>query len=98
VSLVDRDLTSRADQHVRKVLLWKDQLGCNIEGLCLGPKLRRGTHALVAVADNGAIGTPNQLIGFTLETADNSMPMPMMIGGAAIAAVVLGLVMYRLAR
>jgi hypothetical protein len=37
-------------------------------------------------------------MGFTLETADNGMQMPMMIGGAAIAAVVLGLVMYRLAR
>lgn len=98
VSLIDRNLASHAEKHVRKVLLWKDQLGCNIEGLCLGPKLRRDTHALVAVADNGAIGTPNQLIGFTLETADNGMQMPMMIGGAAIAAVVLGLVMYRLAR
>jgi hypothetical protein len=50
------------------------------------------------VADNGAIGTPNQLIGFTLETADNGTQVPMIIGGAAIAAVVLGLVMYRLAR
>ena len=98
VSVIDRDLASHADKHVRKVLLWKDQLGCNIEGLCLGPKLRRDTHALVAVADNGAIGTPNQLIGFTLETADHGMQMPMIVGGAAIAAVVLGLVMYRLAR
>ena len=98
VSVIDRDLASHAEKHVRKVPLWRDQLGCNIEGLCLGPKLRRDTHALVAVADNGAIGTPNQLIGFTLETAGNGMQMPMMIGGAAIAAVVLGLVMYRLAR
>jgi len=98
VSVVDRDLASHTETHARKVLLWKDQLGCNIEGLCMGPKLRRNTYALIAVADNGAIGTPNQLIGFALETADNGMQVPMIVGGAAIAAVVLGFVMYRLAR
>jgi hypothetical protein len=98
VSVIDRDLASHPEKHVRKVLLWKDQLGCNIEGLCLGPKLRRDTHTLVAVADNGAIGTPNQLIWFALETADNGTQVPMIVGGAAIAAVVLGLMMYRLAR
>ena len=98
VTGIDRDLTSQTEMHVPKLLLWKDQLGCNIEGLCLGPKLRRTVHALIAVTDNGAVGTPNQLIGFTLEASDSSAQLPIVVGGAAIVAVALGLVIYRLSR
>lgn len=66
VAAVDRDLADRADDFLGKRLLWEDSLGCNLEGLCLGPPLRDGSQSLVAVADNGGLGTPNKLVGLTL--------------------------------
>jgi len=98
VSDIDRELSLRAEVHTPKVLLWKDQLGCNIEGLCLGPRLRGGGRALVAVADNGGLGTPNQVIGFAMEDESSATQLPLLLGGTAIVAVVLGFVTYRLTR
>ena len=69
VTEVERDLAARPELFVKKRLLWKDALGCNLEGLALGPALPGGAHALVAIADNGGIGTPTQLVTFRLTGA-----------------------------
>ena len=98
VTTIDRDLAAQTEAHLPKMLLWKDQLGCNIEGLCFGPRLPGGIRSLIAVADNGAIGTPNQLIAFELEDAGNVMLLPVIIGGATVVAALIGLLIYRLAR
>jgi hypothetical protein len=90
-------LAAEADRHVAKVLLWKDQLGCNLEGMCLGPRLRGDQRALLAVADNGAIGTPNQLIGFMVEPAKPSAPFPILACGLLALVTLTALVVYRLA-
>jgi hypothetical protein len=98
VTAIEGDLARQVDCHVGKVLLWKDQLGCNLEGLCLGPSLGGKRNLLLAIADNNGIGTPNLVVAFTLHETTDEVLLPMVFGGAAIAAVVLGLVMYRLAR
>jgi len=98
VTDVDSNLSSREDASVPKVLLWKDQLGCNIEGLCLGPKLPDGHRTLLAVADNGAVGTPNQLVTFAIEAANPPLPIPLLVGGAFTVAMLVALLIYRLAR
>jgi hypothetical protein len=69
VTEVERDLAARPELFVKKRLLWKDALHCNLEGLALGPALPGGAHALVAIADNGGIGTPTQLVTFRLTGA-----------------------------
>ena len=66
---VERDLAARPELFVKKQLLWKDALGCNLEGLALGPALPGGARSLVAIADNGGIGTPTQLVTFRLSGA-----------------------------
>jgi hypothetical protein len=102
-----RDISSTPDKaaervadHVGKALLWKDQLGSNVEGLCLGPKLGGSRRALLAVADNNGIGTPNQVIGFVLEEAADQMSLPTVAGSAILIALVAiaGLTLYRLWR
>ena len=96
VSAVERDLASRTEAVVEKRLLWKDSLGINIEGLCLGPRLADGNRGLIAIADNGGIGTPNQLVGLALVT-----PAPAFepgVFGAAAALVVIAVVVGRLTR
>ena len=67
---VTEDLATQVEQHVGKELLWKDQLGCNIEGLCLGPALGNTRRSLLAIADNNGIGTPNQVVGFVLDESE----------------------------
>jgi hypothetical protein len=74
VTAMEGDLATQVDYHVGKVLLWKDQLGCNLEGLCLGPSLGGKQRSLLAIADNNGIGTPNLVIGFSLESADSNYP------------------------
>ncbi|MGI9177314.1 MAG: esterase-like activity of phytase family protein, partial [Pirellulales bacterium] len=44
VSGVEQGLAERTEAHIGKTLLWKDQLGINVEGLCLGPKLAGGNR------------------------------------------------------
>lgn len=96
---ITSDLSAQTDEHIAKALVWKDQLGCNIEGLCVGPRLGRNTRALVAVADNGGPGTLNQVIGFALEEHNGGLHVPLVaVGAAAVAAAVLGLLIYRMAR
>jgi hypothetical protein len=98
VAAVEQDLTRHVEHHVGKVLLWKDQLGCNLEGLCLGPSLGNSRKSLLAIADNNGAGTPNVLVGFTLEATNGDVPLSLLVGGASVAAAMLGLVIYLLAR
>jgi hypothetical protein len=91
-------LAEHPEDHVPKTLLWKDQLGCNLEGMCLGPALGGKRRSLLTIADNNGSGTPNLVIGFTLEDPTGDIPLPMILGGAAAVAVALGLLIYRLAR
>jgi len=66
VSGVEGGLANRTELHIAKTVLWKKSLGCNLEGLCLGPSLAPEKRALVGVADNGGLGTPSQLVIFEL--------------------------------
>ena len=100
ISAVPGSAAERPEDHVGKRLLWNDQLGCNVEGLCLGPRLGGSRRAVLAVADNNGIGTPNQVIAFVLEEAANEMSLPMVAGSAILVALlaVAGLTLYRLGR
>ncbi len=66
VSAVEGGLADRADLHMEKTSLWRDSLGCNLEGLCLGPALTSETRALVGVTDNGGLAEPNQVVVFVI--------------------------------
>ena len=94
VSAVERDLAARKEAVVEKRLLWSDSLGINLEGLCLGPLLADGNRSLVAIADNGGIGTPNQLVGLAL-VAPAPAVKPGVLGAVA-ALVAIALVVGRL--
>ncbi len=99
VTDVEKDLAMQPDRFMKKTLLWKEQLGCNVEGLCLGPSTTPQSRLLLGIADNGGIGTPNQIVTFLLEEpANESSLVPFVIGGCAIAMAVLGLLLYRLTR
>jgi hypothetical protein len=89
VSAVERDLASRREAVVEKRLLWTDSLGINLEGLCLGPLLADGNRGLVAVADNGGIGTPNQLVGLALVTPAPALKPAVLGAVAALLAIAL---------
>lgn len=91
---IDRDLASRAAV-VGKRPLWQDSLGCNLEGLCLGPALAAGGRALVAIADNGGIGTPNQLVGLVLRPPAAALDA-FTVGMIAALVVVVALIAARL--
>jgi len=92
VAAVDRDLADRDDDFLSKRLLWEGSLGCNLEGLCLGPPLRDGSRALVAVADNGGLGTPNQLVGLTLRLPPRRRQTLLLGVGAGVAVALVALV------
>jgi hypothetical protein len=55
-------LAARVDRHVAKRLLWRAALGCNLEGLALGPELASGGRALVAVADDGGLDATGRIV------------------------------------
>lgn len=74
---------------VGKDLLWRAQLGCNLEGLCVGPRLPDGSTALLTVADSGGPGTPHQIV--VLAVAADATPLPPFIVVAAVAAAALGI-------
>ena len=94
VSVVERDLAARKDAVVAKRLLWSDSLGVNLEGLCAGPRLADGGMALLGIADNGGIGTPNQLVGLSL-VQPAVRPDPAVLGAVA-ALVAVAIVVGRL--
>jgi hypothetical protein len=89
ISAVERDLASRKDAIVEKRLLWKDSLGINVEGLCLGPLLADGNRGLIAIADNGGIGTPNQVVGLALVAAAPAVEPAVLGAVAALVAIAL---------
>ncbi|NDC54464.1 MAG: esterase-like activity of phytase family protein [Planctomycetia bacterium] len=72
VSQIDRGLADRHGAIVAKRLLWSGALGLNIEGMAMGPRLDGRRRALLAVADNGGLGTPSQVAGFVLSAAVTS--------------------------
>lgn len=94
VSAVAGDLAARQGVAVDKRLLWTDSLGINLEGLCLGPVLADGNRVLLAIADNGGIGTPNQLVGLALITPAPAL-RPAVLGAVA-ALLAIALVVGRL--
>lgn len=67
VATIERGLADHPDAFVAKRLVWQDALGCNLEGLCLGPPLEDGGRALIGIADNGGLGLPNRLVAFAIE-------------------------------
>ena len=89
VSAVAGGLATREDLHLAKTPVWQDTLGCNVEGLCLGPQLARGGRGLVAVADNGGLGTPNQLIAFVVHDEAGVLDASWIGVAAALAGVTL---------
>lgn len=94
VSAVERDLAARKEAVVEKRLLWSGSLGINLEGLCRGPMLADGNRSLVAIADNGGIGTPNQLVGLSLVAPPPAVKPGVL--GAVAALVAIALVVGRL--
>jgi len=66
VSGVRERLVEKASSHLAKRLVWKGQLGINLEGICLGPKLAHGGRAIVGIGDNGGLDTPSRLVVFSL--------------------------------
>ena len=89
VSAVAEDLAARQGVTVEKRLLWTDSLGINLEGLCLGPLLADGNRGLIAIADNGGIGTPNQLVGLALVTPAPAIRPAVLGAVAALLAIAL---------
>ena len=89
VSAVAGDLAARQGVAVDKRLLWTDSLGINLEGLCLGPLLADGNRVLLAIADNGGIGTPNQLVGLALVTPAPAVKPAVLGVVAALLAIAL---------
>ena len=66
VSGVRDRLAAKASALLAKRLVWKSQLGINLEGLCLGPKIASGGRALVGIGDNGGLDTPSRLVVFEI--------------------------------
>jgi len=95
VAAIDRGLASSPEVFLGKRLLWADSLGLNLEGLCLGPWLADGRRVLVAIADNGGIGTPNQVVG--LELIAPSEPRKPAVLWIVLAIVAVTLVVCRFA-
>ncbi|MFM7137814.1 MAG: esterase-like activity of phytase family protein [Planctomycetota bacterium] len=94
VSDREGSLASRPDDHLAKVSVWRDTLGCNLEGLCLGPRLADGRRLLVGVADNGGLGTPTQLV--TLKLREGPAPIDASALGLAAALAGTALLALRL--
>jgi len=59
-------LASRSEVHARKELLWRGMLGCNLEGLGLGPSCGPDTWQLLSISDNDGLDAPAVLAGFRL--------------------------------
>jgi hypothetical protein len=66
VTHVGGGLAGRGDLHTRKTLLWRGSLGCNLEGLGLGPAMDAGWRPLIAISDNDGLEAPAVLAAFRL--------------------------------
>ncbi|MFM8415256.1 MAG: esterase-like activity of phytase family protein [Planctomycetota bacterium] len=89
VSGLDDGLAQRPGLALEKTLLWEDALGCNLEGLCLGPTLADGRRLLVALADNGGLGTPTQLVTLVLTQPVAALDVSAVGAAAALAGAAL---------
>lgn len=67
VSAVEALGTKRPAAVIPKRLIWREALGCNVEGLALGPPVGKQGRTMVAIADNGHIGGPTKLFFLVLE-------------------------------
>jgi hypothetical protein len=76
VSGIDRDLARHKEMFVEKRLLWRDSLGLNLEGLALGQALPDGRRLVAAIADNGGLGTPAQIVTFRLRGLAEPLARP----------------------
>lgn len=91
ISSIEKDLAAHGDRLLAKQLLWKEQTGSNLEGLCLGPEVPGGGRSLLLISDNGGLGTPTQLLGLVFEEGRDDARVPLAFGaglavcGAAIA-------------
>ena len=94
VASLEGGLATRSADHLAKQRLWKGTLGCNLEGLCLGPPLADGRRLLVGVADNGGLGTPNRLV--TLRFREGPEPVDASLLGLAAVVAGTGLLALRL--
>jgi len=91
VSHLRDDLELEENYRLRKTLLWKDQVGCNIEGLCFGPTLPSACRTLLGISDNGASGTPSQIVLLALEETAHLSSLQRLFGGLAVAALGIGI-------
>lgn len=62
VAGVPRGLAARPELHAAKQLAWRGAIGCNLEGLAVGPPLAAGGTAVVAISDAGGLDAPTQLV------------------------------------
>jgi len=91
VTDVEKDLPARRDRLLVKQLLWREQTGSNLEGLCLGPELADGGRSLLMISDNGDLGPPTQVVGLVFDEGRDDARVPLAFGaglavcGAAIA-------------
>ena len=76
VSGIDRDLARHKEMFLAKRLLWRDSLGLNLEGLALGQALPDGRRLVAAIADNGGLGTPTQIVTFRLRGLAEPLARP----------------------
>lgn len=72
VTTLAAGLATRPDVHAAKHLAWRGALGCNIEGVALGPALAAGGTAVVAVADSGGIDAPGHVVVLRMQPAATS--------------------------
>ena len=82
-------LAERGEFHVAKHRLWEDSIGLNLEGLCLGPPLADGGRAVLTIADNGGLGTPNRIVGFVLRDSPQAVDAAAAAAAAAAAGSIL---------
>jgi hypothetical protein len=94
VASLEGGLANRPADQLAKHRLWKATLGCNLEGLCLGPPLADGRRLLVGVADNGGLGTPNRLL--TLRFREGPQPVDASLVGLVAVVAGTGLLALRL--
>jgi len=85
VSDVEKNLATHKDRLLTKQLLWKEQTGSNLEGLCLGPEMSGGSRSLLAISDNGGLGTPTQVIGLRFDEGRDDARMPLAFGAGLVA-------------
>lgn len=85
VSKTAQDLASHRDQFLAKQLLWKEQTGSNLEGLCLGPNVPGGGRALLVISDNGDLGTPTQVVGLVFAEGRGDARVPLAFGAGLMA-------------